>query len=130
MKEEWSFEIDGAEIWEREFFDTKKAAIEAGRKWAKEEGLIRFCVGRKKLVPIPTSPDIEDIFNRLDEQYYYECSNPNMDCMPFYESDRKENEAARERLEEKISKALKEYVEETGITESWYKIEDVCIIYV
>lgn len=124
-KEEWSFEREGADLWDQESYDTREEAVDAGKAWAKEEGLKQFVVGKCVDVPIPTELSLEDAFNELDDQYYYNCGNPDADYTPFSESDIGENKLAKKRLEEKLSKAIQEYIDEVGITGRWYNIEDV-----
>lgn len=118
----WSFNYIDDEYWNQDLYDSKEEAEEAGRTWVKEQGLIAFEVGRCERIPIPTVVDLDDLFERLDYDYFYSNEFDEYDAYPYQDSDTPENGEHRKRLSAKITEALKEYVEAAKITSSCYKV--------
>lgn len=121
----WSFNYINDEYWNNDSYDSKEEAEESGRIWAKEEGLIAFEVGRCEHIPIPTVVDLDDLFERLDYDYFYSNEFDDYDFYPYQGSATSENEKHRKRLSAKITEALKEYVEATKITSSYYRVVNI-----
>lgn len=127
-EEQWSFNVEGNDLWENDLYDTREEAENNGRNWAIEKGLARFAVGKFECVPIPTEMYIDNIFENLDDEYCNACCNPDADLEPFYESNIPENKEAQERLSEKIREAIQAYVNEVGIISNWYRTVESQII--
>lgn len=121
----WSFNYINDEYWNNDSYDSKEEAEESGRIWAKEEGLIVFEVGRCEHIPIPTVVDLDDLFERLDYDYFYSNEFDDYDFYPYQGSATSENEKHRKRLSAKITEALKEYVEAAKITSSYYSVVNI-----
>lgn len=118
----WSFNYINNEYWNNDSYDSKEEAEESGRILAKEEGLIAFEVVRCEHIPIPTVVDLDDLFERLDYDYFYSNEFDDYDFYPYQGSATSENEKHRKRLSAKITEALKEYVEAAKITSSYYRV--------
>ncbi|WP_133965162.1 hypothetical protein [Eubacterium limosum] len=118
----WSFNYINDEYWNNDSYDSKEEAEDAGRIWAKEEGLIAFEVGECEYVPIPTVVDLDDLFERLDYDYFYSNEFDDCDFYPYQDSVTLESEVYRKKLSAKITEALEEYVEAAKITSSHYRV--------
>lgn len=118
----WSFNKPGDEYWNNDLCDTMEEAEAEGRKWAKAEGLDTFVIGECEYFSIPTVVDLDDLFERLDYDYY--CSNEldDYDFYPYQDSAIADNEGHRKRLSAKMTEALKEYVEAAKIMSSRYRV--------
>ncbi|MBU5306078.1 hypothetical protein [Eubacterium callanderi] len=121
----WSFNKPGDEYWNNDLCDTMEEAEAEGRKWAKEHGLSAFVIGECKYVPIPTVVDLDDLFERLDYDYFYLNEIDDYDFYPYRDSDTPENGEHRKRLSAKMTEALKEYVEAAKITSSRYSVVNI-----
>lgn len=121
----WSFNYINNEYWNNGSYSTKEEAEEAGRIWAKEEGLTAFEVGRCEHIPIPTVVDLDELFERLDYDYFYLNEIDDYDFYPYQDSNMPENEEHRKRLSAKTTEALEEYVEAAKITSSYYRVVNI-----
>lgn len=121
----YSFNYINNECWNNDSYDSKEEAEESGRIWAKEEGLIAFEVGRCEPAPIPTMVDLDDLFYRLDCDYFYLNEIDDCDFYPYQDSNTPENREHQERLSAKITEALEEYIEAAKITSSYYRVVNI-----
>lgn len=121
----WSFNYINNEYWNNDSCDSKEKAEELGRIWAKEEGLVAFEVGECAHIPIPTVVDLDELFERLDCDYFYSNEIDDCDFYPYQGSNTPENEEHLKRLSAKMTEALKEYVEAAKITSSYYRVVNI-----
>lgn len=121
----WSFNKPGDEYWNNELCDTMEEAEAEGRKWAKENGFSAFMVGKYELIQIPTVVDLDDLFERLDYDYFCINEMDDYDFYPYQDSITPENAEHRERLSTRITEALEEYVKTAKITSSRYSVVNI-----
>lgn len=121
----WSFNRIDDECWVHDLCDSKEEAETIGRIWAKKCGFSAFMVGKCECTPIPTEIDIDSLFEMLDEDYFNEAEMDDYDFSPYWESRTPENAEHKERLNAKITEALKEYVEAAKITSSFYRVTQI-----
>lgn len=67
MKNEWSYNIDGSEIWTSESYENKSDCIDAAIDEALEQGKATFSIGRAESVG-SLKIDAEDVIERLQDQ--------------------------------------------------------------
>lgn len=107
-----------SDIWSGEEFDTKKQAIEEGRKQAMEEGVNKFEIGEIEPA-FNFGIDVDSVIERISETMYEDVGEVAED----YLSDVQTEHLLE--LEEKLNKVFFKWQKEHGYEPAFYKIINI-----
>lgn len=116
---EWTYDYSSVDVWrEGHFFYTKEEAIEAGKIFARNEGLLSFKVGRQVEVG-PTGVDTDFILENIAENMQSEVGEVADDYLLDVTKEHQEE------LEEELNEVLFKWMEKHKYSPTFYNIEDI-----
>lgn len=119
LKLNWTYEHPSREIWNSgEWYATKEEAIEAGKEFAKTEGITAFEVGEKLEIGMP-GIDTDSILEHIAESVYDEVGEA---AETYLEDVKREHQ---DELEEKLNEALFDWATKYGYHPSCWKVVNV-----
>jgi hypothetical protein len=116
----WTYNDPELEEWNHESYETKKEAEEKAIEYAKEEGLEVISIGRCESVPLENSIDVDDLLERLNEQYGYNAGGE-------YDRDLYDGvtDEDKEWLEDELQKVINKFHERAKIVPNWFNVTDI-----
>jgi len=118
MENKWTFNELAEGMWDHDEFDKKEQAEGAARKYFDTEQEV-FYVGQIRLIPLPITPNIESIFDDLDEDYGVDIED--YDDYLFDGVTKNQEDW----LEKKLEKLMSEFYEFAKIKSNKYLIKNI-----